>query len=279
MAIVGITPTFMSPMAFRDSAQELAQQSREGAAALQNAFKFGTQAYDYVKNRQIGNALKKGDVDKAALLESQKINQQDPSVLWRWNQGQQMQKDQIAAAEAQRAADLQKAQGNLMNETDSLLKNVTSQNPEAQAQYINNLYTQRAKVKNAGGDTTPIDARIAQVTEQMQGNQANIAKQQEDEAFKKNSANRVALMKQYQTADSMRKYYFEHKGEMSDDDKLLAIDLIDEQRRKEYEDREGKNWEHHGKVRQIKAEKEADAKQAQAAADEAYFDNLMSGGR
>ena len=175
MAIVGITPTFMSPMAFRDSAQELAQQSREGAAALQNAFKFGTQVYDYTKNRQIGNALKKGDVEKAALLESQKINQQDPSVLWRWNQGQQMQKDQIAAAEAQRVADAQKAQSNLMNETDALLKNVTSQNPEAMAQYINNLNTQKAKMQNAGLNTDAIDAKIAEVTQNMNAAQSNAA--------------------------------------------------------------------------------------------------------
>lgn len=178
MAIVGITPTFMSPMAFRDSAQELAQQSMEGAAALQNAFKFGTQVYDYTKNRQIGTALKKGDVEKAALLESQKINQQDPSVLWRWNQGQQMQKDQIAAAEAQREADLKKAQSNLVNETDALLSNVTSQNPEAMAQYINNLNTQKAKLQNAGLSTGAIDAKIAEVTQNMntaQSNAANVA--------------------------------------------------------------------------------------------------------
>ena len=271
MAIVGITPTFMSPMAFRDSAQELAQQSREGAAALQNAFKFGTQVYDYAKNRQIGNALKKGDVDKAALLESQKINQQDPSVLWRWNQGQKIQEAQIADAKAQREADLQKAQSNLMNETNALLNNVTSQNPEAMAQYINNLYTQRAKVQNAGGDTTAIDAKIAQVNEQMQGSQANIAAAQEAEAFKKNSANRVALMKQYQTAESMRKYLQDHKDEMSDEDKLLAIDLIDEQRKKEMKESEARAWELHGKGQQLKNEK----KQAQKDADEDWASKLF----
>lgn len=175
MAIVGITPTFMSPMAFRDSAQELAQQSREGAAALQNAFKFGTQAYDYVKNRQIGNALKKGDVEKAALLESQKINQQDPSVLWRWNQGQQMQQAQIDEAKAMRADDLKKAQTKLANETDALLKNVTSQNPEAMAQYINTLNTQKARLQNEGMDTSAIDAKIAEVTQNMNTVQTNAA--------------------------------------------------------------------------------------------------------
>lgn len=271
MAIVGITPTFMSPMAFRDSAQELAQASKDNAAALQNAFKFGTQVYDYAKNRQIGNALKKGDVEKASLLESQKINQQDPSVLWRWNQGQQMQKDQIAAAENQRKEDAKKSNDILLNETDALLKNVTSQNPEAQAQYINNLYTQRAKLQNAGLKTDALDAKIAQVTEQMQGNQANIAAAQEAEAFKKNSANRVALMKQYQTSESMRKYLQDHKDEMSDEDKLLAIDLIDEQRKKEMKESEARAWELHGKGQQLKNEK----KQAQKDADEDWASKLF----
>ena len=271
MAIVGITPTFMSPMAFRDSAQELAQASKDNAAALQNAFKFGTQVYDYAKNRQIGNALKKGDVEKASLLESQKINQQDPSVLWRWNQGQQMQKAQIDEAKAQRAADLQKAQSNLVNETDALMSNKVTNNPEAQAQYINNLYTQKAKLQNAGLDTSAIDAKIAQVTEQMQGNQANIAAAQEAEAFKKNSANRVALMKQYQTSESMRKYLQDHKDEMSDEDKLLAIDLIDEQRKKEMKESEARAWELHGKGQQLKNEK----KQAQKDADEDWASKLF----
>lgn len=271
MAIVGITPTFMSPMAFRDSAQELAQQSREGAAALQNAFKFGTQVYDYAKNRQIGNALKEGNLDKAALLESQKINQQDPSVLWRWNQGQKMQQAQIDEAKAQRAADVQKANSNLVNETDALLQNVTSQNPEAMAQYINNLNTQKAKLQNAGLNTDAIDAKIAEVTGNMNAAQQNIANQQEDEAFKKNSANRVALMKQYQTSESMRKYLQDHKDEMSDEDKLLAIDLIDEQRKKEMKESEARAWELHGKGQQLKNEK----KQAQKDADDDWASKLF----
>lgn len=274
MAIVGITPTFMSPIAFRDSAQQLAQQSKDNAAALQNAFKFGTQVYDYAKNRQIGDALKKGDVDKAALLESQKINQQDPSVLWRWNQGQQMQKDQIAAANKQRLDDEKKAQGNLLNETAAMLNNVTSQNPEAMAQYINNLQMQKAKMLNAGfgkDDIEAIDAKIDEVTANMNTAQQNIAKQQEDEAFKKNSANRVALMKQYQTSDSMRKYLQEHKDEMTYEDKLLAIDLIDEQRKNEMKESEARAWELHGKSQQLKNEK----KQEKADADADWASKLF----
>ena len=225
MAIVGITPTFMSPMAFRDSAQELAQQSREGAAALQNAFKFGTQVYDYTKNRQIGNALKKGDVEKAALLESQKINQEDPSVLWRWNQGQQIQKDQIAAADAQRAADTQKAQSNLLNETQAILNNVTSQNPEAMAQYINNLNTQKAKLQNAGLSTDAIDAKIAEVTGNMSNAQQTIAAQQAEEKAVKESANHRDTAMKLSSVDAMN-YLTTYGKYMSDADKQMVQQYV-----------------------------------------------------
>lgn len=264
MAVVGITPTFMSPIAFRDSAQELANQSREGAAALQNAFKFGTQVYDAVKNRQIGDALKKGDTEKAAFLESRKINNADPTSFWKW-------KNESDRAAAQQEADAQKMKGNLLNETAALMSNVVTNNPEAQAMYINNLNSQKAKLQNAGMDTSVIDEKIAQVTGQMQGNQQAIADAQEAEAFKKNSANRVALMKQYQTSESMRKYLQDHKDEMSDEDKLLAIDLIDEQRKKEIKDAEARAWELHGKGQQLKNEK----KQAQKDADEDWASKLF----
>ena len=259
MAIVGIAPTFMSPIAYRDSAQELAQASQNNAAALQNAFKFGTQVYDTIKNRQIGEALKKGDTDKAALLESKKINNADPTSFWKWKTDAARADAQM---QAQKESDLQNTQNSLRNATTALLNNVVTNNPEAQAMFINNLNTQKAKLLDAGMEKEAglVDQKIAEMTNAMQGNQANIAKQQEEEAFKKNSANRVALMKQYQTADSMRKYYFDHIKELNDDDKLLAIDLIAEQRRKEYDEAEKNKWERHGKVRQLKKEKEEDQK-------------------
>lgn len=164
MAIVGITPTFMSPMAFRDSSQQLAQASKDNAAALQNAFKFGTQVYDMFKNRAIGDALAKGDTNKAAQLESQKLNNADPSSFWRWNKGQEMQQAQIDEAKAQREADKQKAQNALLNEKQSVLDTVTSENPEAKIQFINNLNTMKAKLATNGIDTSDIDERIKQET-------------------------------------------------------------------------------------------------------------------
>ena len=164
MAIVGITPTFMSPMAFRDSSQQLAQASKDNAAALQNAFKFGTQVYDMFKNRAIGDALAKGDTNKAAQLESQKLNNADPSSFWRWNKGQEMQQAQIDEAKAQRETDKQNAKNALLNEKQSVLDTVTSENPEAKIQFINNLNTMKAKLATNGVDTSDIDERIKQET-------------------------------------------------------------------------------------------------------------------
>ena len=164
MAIVGITPTFMSPLAFRDSSQQLAQASKDNAAALQNAFKFGTQVYDMFKNRAIGDALASGDTNKAAQLESQKLNNADPSSFWRWNKGQEMQQAQIDEAKAQRETDKQNAKNALLNEKQSVLDTVTSDNPEAKIQFINNLNTMKAKLATNGIDTSDIDERIKQET-------------------------------------------------------------------------------------------------------------------
>lgn len=252
MAIVGIAPTFMSPIAYRDSAQELAQASQNNAAALQNAFKFGTQVYDTIKNRQIGEALKKGDTDKAALLESKKINNADPTSFWKW-------KTDAARAAAQQEADAQKMKGNLLNETAAMMSNVVTNNPEAQAQYINNLNTQKAKLQNAGMDTSVIDQKIAEVTGQMQGNQANIAERAKHEAFVKNSAGHLANVKELDP-DGIDEYLTNNQGQMTDTDIQKAITIMNSKRRQAEKEAQ-QDWQtQHNLARQLKKEREEDQK-------------------
>jgi len=252
MAIVGIAPTFMSPIAYRDSAQELAQASQNNAAALQNAFKFGTQVYDTIKNRQIGEALKKGDTDKAALLESKKINNADPTSFWKW-------KTDAARTAAQQEADAQKMKGNLLNETAALMSNVVTNNPEAQAQYINNLNTQKAKLQNAGMDTSVIDQKIAEVTGQMQGNQASIAERTKHEAFVKNSAGHLANVKELDP-DGIDEYLTNNQGQMTDTDIQKAITIMNSKRRQAEKEAQ-QDWQtQHNLARQLKKEREEDQK-------------------
>lgn len=274
MAIIGITPTFMSPIAYRNFAPELEQQTRSNAAGLQQLANFATKAYDYNKNRQIGDALKRGNVAEAAELESQKINQQDPTMLWRWKAGQDMQKAQIDAANAQRAADEEKAKQKLMNETESLLSNVVTNNPEAITQYINNLQLQKAKLKDVGVDTTPIDNKITDLKSSLEGINSELSAQNAESARQKKIQERISSMKQFLTAESMKKYFMDHIEDFGDDEdaKFLAIDLIHDKRVKELEDAENKKWDKYNKGRQFEANKKADE-------GEAFVEDLYEGGK
>ena len=263
MAIVGIAPTFMSPIAYRDSAQELAQASQNNAAALQNAFKFGTQVYDTIKNRQIGEALKKGDTDKAAILESKKINNADPTSFWKW-------KTETDRAAKQQEADAQKMKGNLLNETAALMSNVVTNNPEAQAMYINNLNTQKAKLQNAGMDTSVIDQKIAEVTGQMQGNQANIAQQAKHDAFVKNSANHLANVKELDP-DGIDEYLTNNQGQMTDTDIQKAITIMNSKRRQAAKEAQQEQQQLHNLSRQLKNERKQDKADADAAWANSFF--------
>lgn len=263
MAIVGITPTFMSPMAFRDSSQQLAQASKDNAAALQNAFKFGTQVYDMFKNRAIGDALASGDTNKAAQLESQKLNNADPTSFWRWK----TDSDRVTK---QQEDDAKKMRGNLLNETNALMKNVVTNNPEAQAQYINNLNTQKAKLANAGLSTDAIDAKIEEVRNMMEGNQANIAEQTKHENFVKNSANHLANIKELDPA-GIDEYLTNNQGQMTDTDIQKAVTIMNSKVRQAQKEEQQEQQQLHNLSRQLKNERKQDKADADAAWAESFF--------
>ncbi len=272
MALNLIAPTFMSPMAFRDSAAELAQQSREGAQALQNAFKFGTQVYDAVKNRQIGDALAKGDTNKAALLESRKINNADPTSFWKWKtEGDRA----AAAAAAQKESDLTNTQNSLRNATTALLNNVVTNNPEAQAMYINNLNTQKAKLLDSGmtKEAELVDQKIAEMTGAMQGGleqrQADAAKAEEAKQIKETYSKTTGDIDKQISAGAT-----DSAWKMAQEAwKAGIIDDKDLERFKEQikAKNEATNWERHGKSQQLKNEK----KQAQKDADDDWASKLF----
>ena len=76
MALVtpNFTPATSLVFGARDFSKDMRQNQAEDTKGLQNAFKFGTQVYDYIKQRQIADAIKNGDADKAAMLDAQRIN-------------------------------------------------------------------------------------------------------------------------------------------------------------------------------------------------------------
>ena len=75
----------------RDYSQQMAANQTSDTQGLQNLFKFGTQVYDAIKNRQIANEMDKENPDykKIDSLAAQRINNPDTSFSnWRWKQGQ-----------------------------------------------------------------------------------------------------------------------------------------------------------------------------------------------
>lgn len=90
------TPQFGIPTSLvfapRDFSQQMAANQASDTQGLQNLFKFGTQVYDAIKNRQIANEMDKENPDykKIDSLAAERINNPDTSFSnWRWKQGQE----------------------------------------------------------------------------------------------------------------------------------------------------------------------------------------------
>lgn len=159
----------------RDYLPQLQELQSNATKGLQNAFKFGTQVYDYNKQRQIADALQQGDTKEAAYLDAQRINNQDPTSIFRWKlsqeQAKQIHDENLAAQKAQREADLarveaekvkakEEAKQHMQNKLNSYLPTMTiglNTTPEQVQQYANTLAGLEAEAANYGID----DPRIA----------------------------------------------------------------------------------------------------------------------
>ena len=159
----------------RDYLPQLQELQSNATKGLQNAFKFGTQVYDYNKQRQIADALQQGDTNEAAYLDAQRINNQDPTSIFRWKlsqeQAKQIHDENLAAQKAQREMDLvrveaekakakEEAKQHMQNKLDSYLPTMTiglNTTPEQVQQYANTLAGLEAEAANYGID----DPRIA----------------------------------------------------------------------------------------------------------------------
>jgi len=68
------TPQFGIPTSLvfgvRDFSKDIRQNQAEDTRALQNAFKFGTQVYDYMQGRKQANLIEQDSKDKKALEDS-----------------------------------------------------------------------------------------------------------------------------------------------------------------------------------------------------------------
>ena len=131
----------------RDFAPQIDATQKSDTAGLQNAFKFGTQVYDYIKQRQIADAIKDGDADKAAILDAQRINTQDPTSMFRWKasqeQAKQIHEENLAAQKEQRAQDLARIEAEKQKTKDE------------QKQFIRNKISATLPTMSIGWKTSP----------------------------------------------------------------------------------------------------------------------------
>lgn len=169
---MALTNNFISPTSLvfgvRDFLPQIESNQKQDREGLQNAFKFATQVYDFAKNREVADAIKKGDLDKAAVADAQRINNQDPTSIFRWKlaqeQAKQMHDENLAAQQAQQEAALQRTEAEkalqdkksreaILNEVTNTLPTMSigmETTPEQRQQYLNTLAGLKTKAQNAG---------------------------------------------------------------------------------------------------------------------------------
>ena len=144
----------------RDFSQQISTNQASDTKGLQNLFKFGTQVYDAIKNRQIADEMdnENPDYKKIDSLAAQRINNPDTSFSnWRWKQGQDQaaairQQDlERAKLEKEAAKELAKRQAqNKVTNTLGTINIGLNTTPDQVQQFRNTLASLMTEAQNAG---------------------------------------------------------------------------------------------------------------------------------
>ena len=159
-------PTVSSIYSFQNSAPQLSEATASNTRALQNAFSFGTKLIDFLKSQDQAELMKQGaaeNADKIAALEASKINSQDPTMVWRWNEARKDAEKQAdlnrAASKAREEVDNKTAQEKFKNTVDMLVGQRTSTTPAGMEQQLRNLEATIRDGKNIGADVSMLEKR------------------------------------------------------------------------------------------------------------------------
>lgn len=158
------TPQFGIPTSLvfapRDFSQQMAANQASDTQGLQNLFKFGTQVYDAIKNRQIANEMDKENPDykKIDSLAAERINNPDTSFSnWRWKQGQdqaaEFRKQDLERIKAEKDAAKELAKRQALNKVTNTLGTINiglNTTPDQVQQYRNTLAGLMTEAQNAG---------------------------------------------------------------------------------------------------------------------------------
>lgn len=141
-----------------------------------------------------------GSANQIAALEAQKINSQDPTMIWRW----QKQREDTA-----RANDMNNkiSSNKFINEAEALLKTEMPESYDEQVQQLKNVRMKIAEGKTIGADTSALEAQEKELSENVE------ATHQNDKAIKSAKSKMSELKRQLaMKAISPREYRDSLKG-------------------------------------------------------------------
>jgi hypothetical protein len=161
---MALTNNFISPTSLvfgvRDFLPQIESNQKQDREGLQNAFKFATQVYDAIKNRQIADEMNSEDPDykKIDSLAAQRINNPDTSFSnWRWKQGQdqaaEFRKQDLERIKAEKDAAKELAKRQALNKVTNTLGTINiglNTTPDQIQQYRNTLAGLMTEAQNAG---------------------------------------------------------------------------------------------------------------------------------
>lgn len=144
----------------RDFSQQISANQASETKGLQNLFKFGTQVYDAIKNRQIADEMdnENPDYKKIDSLAAQRINNPDTSFSnWRWKQGQDqaaaIRQQDLERAKLEKEAAKELAKRQALNKVTNTLGTINiglNTTPDQVQQYRNTLASLMTEAQNAG---------------------------------------------------------------------------------------------------------------------------------
>lgn len=151
----------------RDFSQQISANQASETKGLQNLFKFGTQVYDAIKNRQIADEMdnENPDYKKIDSLAAQRINNPDTSFSnWRWKKGQDdaaaIRQQDLERAKLEKEAAKELAKRQVLNKVTNTLGTINiglNTTPDQVQQYRNTLASLMTEAQNAElEDLSPI---------------------------------------------------------------------------------------------------------------------------
>ena len=143
----------------RDFSQQISANQASETKGLQNLFKFGTQVYDAIKNRQIAEEMdnENPDYKKIDSLAAQRINNPDTSFSnWRWKKGQDdamtIRQQDLERAKLEKEAAKELAKRQVLNKVTNTLGTINiglNTTPDQVQQYRNTLASLMSEAQNA----------------------------------------------------------------------------------------------------------------------------------